>query len=75
MLRCSKCDAEILEKRIIAILDATGELPDTCINCSNEPRRFGTLVFAHKTGGDTVVLKGDNKEHIRLARRAYQRSR
>jgi hypothetical protein len=75
MVYCEKCNREIPQRRIEAFLERTGQLPTTCVNCSNTRHYIGFQVFGHKTGGTCIVIDPKNREMLRQAVRADKRAR
>lgn len=47
----------------------------TCIQHSGAAPLQGFMTYGHKTAGEVTIISGNNKEHIRIARRAYERRR
>lgn len=49
----------------------------TCILHGSQRPHIGFTVYPHKTGGETVIIADTsrNSENVRLAKRAYARSR
>lgn len=84
MLYCS-CGKPIPEARILAVLEISNQLPDTCIECANKaPKPVGFMVMsgekgARKVGAELMVVDPRNnpnyREQLRQARRANRRSR
>lgn len=85
MLTC-KCGKPIEEARIEAILEITGKLPETCIECARkEPNQpVGFMVMSGEKGARKVAPEllvidpRDNpwyKEQLRQARRVFRRGR
>ena len=72
---CIKCGQAIADKRVRAILTATGQLPETCIRCSDMKKYVGIPVYKHKTGGTIVPIDPRNKEQLRQAQRFFRRGR
>lgn len=70
MRNCIVCNCIIPIERLEA-------LPNTehCVNCSTVERYKGYMVYPHKTGGECVFISPSNKEAIRIADRANNRSR
>lgn len=65
--RCRICQTEIPKERLEAINT------DTCINCSQEPKKVCYMDYYHKTAPEMVVVSG--KENIRRAERVFRRKR
>lgn len=70
---CQHCGAEIPSDRA-EFLAETGK-PATCVEHSGEVAAVSFLEYGHKTAGCVVTIPGTDKEAIRLALRAYRRSR
>lgn len=68
MTKCPTCDTPVPQERIDAGFPK-------CIKCSNTQKYMGFMNYAHKTAGEVVILSPDNPENVRLATRAYHRSR
>ena len=70
-MNCKDCGTEIPKERI--------ELgySDYCVKCSDNHNAgvVGFMDFAHKTGGEIVIVKRDDAEALRLADRANKRAR
>ena len=73
MTQCEVCGAEIPPERV-EFLELTGKSP-RCVDHSGEVAAVTFMEYGHKTAGAIVKVAGDNKEAIRLATRAYRRSR
>lgn len=67
MATCSWCSTQMPDERL--------EFYSTCAKCTNEKPYFAVQMYAHKTGGHAVLIKGDNKENVRLAQNANRRKR
>jgi len=67
---CSVCNCEIPVERLEALPHTK-----TCVKCSTEPKNVGFMVYYHKTAPDMMVVRGDDKEGLRQARRADRRER
>ena len=67
---CEVCQESIPQERLDAIPGVT-----TCVRHSGEAKRIGLMDFGHKTAPSLVVLDTKNKEAVRLAWRAFHRSR
>ncbi len=67
---CSKCDCVIPEERLEILPHTT-----TCVKCSKEKRKLVFHVYDHKTAPSLVVIDGNDREAIRLAKRANRRAR
>jgi len=71
-MNCVKCNQPIPPERLAAI-DT-----DTCVNCSNVRKYVGFMDFAHKTGGEAVVIDLNARnalENLRRAKRVNERKR
>jgi len=75
MNRCVVCNEPIDPCRIMAVLNLTGNPPDTCLAHSTKSRPVGYTVYGHKTAGDVVFLQNPTPEQKRIMRREYRRSR
>lgn len=67
---CEVCGESIHPERLEVLPDTT-----TCAEHSRAVATQGFMVYPHKTGGEVILISGDNKEALRQARRAYHRSR
>lgn len=67
--KCTICKNTISSERLAAI-DTT-----VCVNCSNVPKVFGLMDYAHKTAGTVVIVDGADKEAIRRMKNVYERKR
>jgi len=67
MAKCIKCGIEIPDERL--------ECYQTCISCTDQSIYRGYSVYPHKTGGEAILIKTNNKEMIRQADRANKRAR
>jgi hypothetical protein len=77
-MKCIDCEEEIPEERL-EILNAKG-WPIRCVKCSKVQPLAAFMDFEHKTGGQIVVVPNNpdgtqNKELVRIAERAFRRSR
>lgn len=72
-MNCKKCQNKIPNERLEFLLEYKKDL--TCVNCSNEGTFSGFLSFGHKTAPELVIVNNNNKESLRLAKRAFKRSR
>lgn len=78
MIRCKECGDEIPQERI-DILNEKG-WPLHCVRCSKVQPAVVLMDYAHKTAGEVVVIPNNqdgtnNEELVRIAKRAYRRSR
>jgi len=50
---------------------------ENCIECSKKTtsHRVGFMVFSHKTAPELITIDSNNKEGLRLAKRAHRRAR
>jgi hypothetical protein len=71
-MQCRDCGDCVDAERLEVFPDA-----EYCVRCSGRHtgRVVGFLVFGHKTGGELVMINGNDKEKLRLAGRANRRSR
>jgi len=67
---CEICQEPIPQERLEAIPGTT-----RCVRHSGTIKRMGLMDYCHKTAPSLVVLDPENKEAVRLARRAFNRSR
>lgn len=67
---CEVCGEEIHPERLEVLPDTT-----TCTVHSRAVATKGFMVYPHKTGGEVIMIKGENKEALRQAKRAFNRSR
>lgn len=70
MTKCKICGDEIPADRLEALPGTT-----TCVSHSGTTKRIGMMDYSHKTAPALVVLDSRNKEAMRLAHRAFHRSR
>lgn len=72
MKNCEECSQPIGQARLEAIPGTT-----FCVTCAGTkgPRPVAFMNYAHKTAGSIIVVDGNNQEHVRQARRAYERKR
>ena len=70
-MQCS-CGREIPEERTEFLIEHGKPL--TCLSCSRERPKLTYMDQAHKTAAYVVIVEND-PEQIRLARRAFKRSR
>ncbi len=70
MVCCEVCNEPIDAERLEVLPNTT-----TCPTHSRAVAAKGFMVYPHKTGGEVVLISGDNKEALRLAKRANNRSR
>jgi hypothetical protein len=76
-MKCG-CGQDISDERV-EFLKSTGRAI-TCITCSREQPKVSFMSYTHKTAGEIVVVPNNpdgtrNKELIRIAERAFRRSR
>lgn len=69
-MQCACCKQEIDLERLEALPHTR-----TCVGCSQEARVVGFMEYGHKTAGYVQIIRGDDHEGIRRARRAYKRAR
>lgn len=69
-MKCEICGVEIPRERLEAIPGV-----NRCVHHSGVIKRIGLMDYSHKTAPSLVVLDPKNKESVRLARRAFNRSR
>jgi len=67
---CEICNEPIPQERLDAIPGTT-----RCVRHSGVVKLMGLMDYGHKTAPSLVVLDPENKEAVRLARRAFNRSR
>ena len=70
VLKMCGCGKEIPAERLEVFPNAT-----SCAGCSTVVRNRVYMEYGHKTAGALVVVSGDDKESVRLAERAFRRSR
>lgn len=70
MRTCEKCAAEIDAERLEALPNTR-----TCAKCSTVQKVVTMMDYGHKTAPSLVVIEATDKEAIRLAKRAFHRSR
>lgn len=70
MKTCSKCGVEIPAERLEILPDTT-----TCVKHSREKRKIAFNVYDHKTAPSLIIISGEDREAIRLARRVHRRAR
>ena len=69
-MTCTGCGCQIPQIRLDAIPGV-----QTCVKCSDEPKRVGFMVYGHKTAGEVLTVDPRNSEALRQAQRAYRRAR
>jgi len=69
-MNCVACNHPIDPERLEALPRTT-----TCVRCSTEKRSYAFMEYGHKTAGYIQVVKGDDREGLRRAIRAYKRAR
>jgi hypothetical protein len=69
-MNCVTCNCVIPAARLEILPHTT-----TCVKCSSEKPYVSFMVFEHKTGGYPVHIRAEQSESVRLAKRAFQRSR
>lgn len=67
---CRVCGMPIPPGRLEAVPNTT-----TCVQHSSTKPYVGFMDYPHKTGAQMVLVNPDDKEQLRLARRAFKRSR
>jgi len=71
-VNCVRCKTPILKERLEA-------LPNTkvCMACAQATvgKRVGFMDYGHKTAPSLVQIESNDKEGIRLAKRAFRRAR
>jgi RNA polymerase-binding transcription factor DksA len=72
MRNCDTCGAPIPQERLEALPDTT-----TCVHCSRETARLGFMIsaFSKGTASEIVIVKQEDTEAVRRAKRANARSR
>lgn len=69
-MKCEICREEIDPERLEALPNTT-----RCAKHSNAVKQTCFMDFSHKTAPALVVIDTNNREELRLATRAYRRSR
>lgn len=69
-MNCVSCGNEIDPERL-EVLPHT----KTCVNCSREGRNVGFMEYGHKTAGYIQIVRCNDEEGLRRAKRAYRRAR
>lgn len=77
-MECTKCGSIVPNARVEFLTERSK--PITCLICSKEQKQIGFVVYGHKTAGSVITVPqnpdGTNDpEKIRIAQRAYRRSR
>lgn len=70
MVCCEVCNEPIDSERLEVLPNTT-----TCPVHSRAVATKGFMVYPHKTGGEVLLVKGDDKEALRQAERAFRRAR
>ena len=71
-MNCPVCGGPIDEDRVEFLRLSGRHL--CCVQCSREHRKVGFMSYAHKTAPTLIVCDNDD-EQIRIAKRAFRRSR
>lgn len=72
-MRCQTCNVLIDTDRAEYLAETNA--PPTCTAHSTTKAKVTLMEYGHKTAGALVVVDGEDKESVRLANRAYRRSR
>ena len=51
------------------------EIFHTCVKCTKQTRKVGFMEYSHKTAPSLIMIEGDDKHSLELARRAFNRER
>jgi hypothetical protein len=68
--KCEECGEIIPAERLEALPDTT-----TCVKHSHVKKHFVMPVYSHKTAPEMIIVNSDDKEAVRLAKRANRRGR
>jgi hypothetical protein len=68
--RCDVCDGAIPQERLEVLPDTT-----TCVKCSRVKKNIVMPVYSHKTAPEMIVIPSEDRESLRRAIRANNRSR
>ncbi|MCA9313823.1 hypothetical protein KDA08_05945, partial [Candidatus Saccharibacteria bacterium] len=66
-MNCSNCGKSIPAER--------AEIFSTCVKCTKQTRKIGFMEYSHKTAPALIMIDGDDKQSLELARRAFNRER
>jgi hypothetical protein len=69
-MNCVNCGQPIPPERLEILPNTT-----TCVGCSTVKKNIVLPVYSHKTAPEMIVIPADDREAIRRAHRANQRSR
>ena len=69
-MKCKYCNCEIPMERLEVLPHTT-----TCVRCSDEEKNLAFMVYPHKTGSDCMIVRSNNKENVRIAKRGNRRAR
>ena len=73
MTDCKKCKKPIPQERLEFLLEFKKDR--VCVKCSNEGTFSGFMDYGHKTAPQLVIVPNNNTEALRVAKRAFKRSR